>query len=70
MENFASLRDALLAGGGAREVKGADSLAAATAELLENTARRDTMARQAASTLRAHQGATSRTADLVGQFVP
>jgi 3-deoxy-D-manno-octulosonic-acid transferase len=70
MENFASLRDALLAGGGAREVTDAGSLAAATAELLDDAARRDTMVRQATSALRPHQGATSRTADLVGQFVP
>jgi 3-deoxy-D-manno-octulosonic-acid transferase len=70
MENFASLRDSLLAAGGAKEVTDADSLAAATAALLEDAARRDTMVRHAASATRLHQGATRRTAELIGQFVP
>ena len=70
MENFASLRDSLLAAGGAKEVNDAGSLAAATASLLDDAARRDNMVRHAASALRPHQGATSRTADLIGQFVP
>ena len=70
MENFASLRDALLAAGGAREVSGAAELAAAAAELLGDPAQRETMAKQAAAALRPHQGATGRTADLIGQFVP
>jgi len=70
MENFASLRDALLAAGGAREVAGAAELAEAAAALLVDADGRDNMTRQAASALRPHQGATGRTADLVGQFVP
>jgi len=70
MENFASLRDALLANGGALEVQDAESLARATAFLLADNAKRATMTEQATTALRPHQGATARTADLVAQFVP
>lgn len=70
MENFASLRDALLDHGGAREVRDAGSLAEAAASLLASPEQREAMTRAAASALRAHQGATARTADLVEQFVP
>jgi 3-deoxy-D-manno-octulosonic-acid transferase len=68
MENFAALRDALLAGGGALEVQDAASLAATTADLLRDPARRDQMVHHAANALRPHQGATARTADLVGKL--
>ncbi|MEX1045714.1 MAG: glycosyltransferase N-terminal domain-containing protein [Chthoniobacterales bacterium] len=68
MENFATLRDALLADGGAVEVHAAASLAAAAADLLRAPARCADMARHAADTLRPHQGATVRTADLVDKL--
>ncbi len=65
MENFAALRDHLLATGGAIEVQGATSLAATTARLLlspEDVLRLDSCAMAA---LDRHRGATKRTADLV-----
>lgn len=70
MQNFATLRDALLSGGGAQEVQDPDSLAAAAASLLADDGKRAAMTAQAAAALRPHQGATARTADLVAQFVP
>ena len=70
MENFAGLRDALLASGGAREVSDAGSLARSAAALLSSQEERGEMVALAASALRPHQGATARTADLVAQFVP
>jgi len=70
MENFASLRDALLKCGGAREVTDAASLARSATALLSSPEERDEMVELAASALRPHQGATARTADLVAQFVP
>ena len=70
MENFAGLRDALLASGGAREVSDAGSLARSAATLLSSQEERGEMVALAASALRPHQGATARTADLVAQFVP
>jgi len=70
MENFASLRDALLKCGGAREVTDAASLARSATALLSSPEEREAMVELAASALRPHQGATARTADLVAQFVP
>lgn len=70
MENFASLRDALIESGGAREVDDAASLAAGATALLSSPEKRETMVEQAARALRPHQGATARTAELVAQFVP
>jgi len=68
MENFATLRDALLAAGGAVEVEDAAALAAAAAALLRDPARGEAMVRHAAGALHPHQGATARTADLVDKL--
>jgi 3-deoxy-D-manno-octulosonic-acid transferase len=65
MENFSALRDALLAAGGALEVRDADSLARETAGLLADSAKREQTTRSARLALEPHQGAATRTADLV-----
>jgi 3-deoxy-D-manno-octulosonic-acid transferase len=69
MENFSTLRDALLAAGGAVEVDGAATLARETARLFAAPADRARLAAGARQALQPHQGATARTADLVERAV-
>ena len=69
MENFSALRDALLAAGGAVEIDGATQLARETSRLFAAPADRERLVRGARQALRAHQGATARTADLVERAV-
>ncbi len=69
MENFAALREALLAAGGAIEVTDANSLAGAASALLADPARRAATVGHAIAALRPHQGATARTADMVENAV-
>jgi 3-deoxy-D-manno-octulosonic-acid transferase len=65
MENFAALRDGLLNAGGAIEVSDAATLADEVGKLFTDSRRREEVARRAGGALEPHQGATSRTADLV-----
>lgn len=67
MENFASLAAHLLDDGGAREVRDADSLAAAVRDLWLAPKAAEAMRDAATTALDAHRGATARTADLVEQ---
>ena len=69
MENFAALRDALLASGGAVEVHDARSLADATASLLADPGRRTVLVERAMQALQPHRGAVTRTATLVEKAV-
>jgi 3-deoxy-D-manno-octulosonic-acid transferase len=69
MENFAALRDALLAAGGAIEVRDAVSLARETSRLFADPVQRERMVAGARSVLQPHRGATARTADLVQNAV-
>jgi 3-deoxy-D-manno-octulosonic-acid transferase len=65
MENFAALREHLLAAGGAIEVRDAAGLAAEIGKLLADPERRTRLVAQATAALQPHRGATARTADLV-----
>lgn len=69
MENFAALRDALLAAGGALEIRDAATLAAETGKLFADPERLTHVVRQATGALQPHHGATARTADLVENAV-
>jgi len=69
MENFAALRDHLLAAGGAIEVRDASGLAAEMSKLLAEPERRTRLVAQASTALQPHRGATARTADLVEAVV-
>jgi 3-deoxy-D-manno-octulosonic-acid transferase len=69
MENFTALRDALLAAGGAIEVRDAGSLAREASRLFADPAERERMVAGARSALQPHRGATARTADLVQNAV-
>ena len=69
MENFGALRDALVAAGGAIEVRDATSLARATGKLFADPAERERLVEGARRALQPHQGATARTADLVENAV-
>jgi 3-deoxy-D-manno-octulosonic-acid transferase len=69
MENFAALRDALLAAGGAIEVDGSAGIARETNRLFAVPSARDRLARGARQALQPHQGATARTADLIERAV-
>lgn len=64
MENFAALREHLLAAGGAIEVRDAAGLAAEIGKLLADPERRTRLVDQATAALQPHRGATARTADL------
>lgn len=69
MENFAHLRDALRACGGALEVRDAESLAGATMRLLGEPGFRQHTTNAALTALAPHRGATARTADMVERLV-
>jgi 3-deoxy-D-manno-octulosonic-acid transferase len=69
MENFATLRDALLANGGAVEIHDANHLAAETVRLFTDPSHRAKLVERAEVALRPHQGATVRTAELVENAV-
>jgi 3-deoxy-D-manno-octulosonic-acid transferase len=69
MENFAALRDALLAAGGAVEVRDANHLAAETIRLFTDPSHRAKLVENAGTALRPHHGATVRTAELVENAV-
>jgi len=69
MENFAALRDKLLATGGAVEVRDAATLAAEAGKLLADPERRARVVHRASAALQPHRGATARTADLVENAV-
>lgn len=69
MENFAELRAALEAKGGAIVVTDAGSLAAAATRLLQNPAHRDDLVARANEALSPHRGATARTAALIEEMV-
>lgn len=69
MENFASLRDALCAAGGAIEIRDAATLAAETARLWSDPQRAGRLASAANLALLPHRGATERTAKLVEEVV-
>ena len=69
MENFAALRDDLLATGGAVEVGDAAALAAEAGKLLADPGHRARVVGQATAALQPHCGATGRTADLVENAV-
>ncbi len=69
MENFTALRDALLAAGGAIEVRDAATLAAEAGKLFADPDRRTRVVRQASAALQPHRGATARTAELVESVV-
>jgi len=69
MENFAALRDALLATGGAIEIPDVKSLAAETARIFSDPSHRARLVANAGTALLPHHGATSRTAELVENAV-
>jgi len=69
MENFAALRDALVAAGGAVEVRDAATLAAEAARLLSEPERRQRLVEGADKALLPHRGATGRTATMVENAV-
>ena len=69
MGNFAALRDALLAVGGAAEIHNASQLSAETTRLWTDPAYRAELVENARSALRPHQGATVRTAEFVENAV-
>jgi 3-deoxy-D-manno-octulosonic-acid transferase len=69
MENFAELRAALEANGGAIGVTDAESLAAAATTLLQNPADGDDLVARANEALAPHRGATARTAALIEKMV-
>jgi len=69
MENFAALRDHLLAEGGARQIEDAETLAAAAGQLLGDQGQAAALTRAATATLASHHGATARTADFVEALV-
>jgi len=69
MENFAALRDALLAVGGAIEVVDGAALADEAGKLFADPLRREDVTRRATAALHPHQGATRRTADLVERSI-
>ena len=69
MENFAALRDALLAAGGAVEIHDANHLAAETIRLFTDPSHRAKLVENAGTALRPHHGATVRTAELVENAV-
>lgn len=69
MENFAALRDALLASGGALEIRDAATLAAEAGRLLAAPEHLARVVRQATAALQLHHGATARTAALVEDAV-
>lgn len=65
MENFAALCDALLAAGGAIEVRDGAGLANAAHALLATPEHRASVTRNAMHALSPHQGATARTATMI-----
>lgn len=69
MGNFAALRTALLAVGGAVEIHDAEQLAAETIRLWTDPAYRAKLVENAGRALRPHLGATLRTAELVENVV-
>ena len=69
MENFAALRDAILASGGALEIRDAATLATETRRLLADPERLARVVRHATAALQPHHGATARTAALVEDAV-
>jgi len=69
MENFAALRDALLAEGGAVEIRDAATLAAETAKIWSDPQRATRLVEGANKALLPHRGATDRTAYLVENVV-
>jgi 3-deoxy-D-manno-octulosonic-acid transferase len=68
MENFAKLAKALVAENGALEVRDADSLQRAIAELLSDSAACTRLVQNARAVLSTHQGATARAAALVHEL--
>lgn len=69
MENFAALRDSLVAASGAVEVRDAATLAAEAARLLSEPDRRQRLVEGANQALLPHHGATGRTATMVENAV-
>ena len=69
MENFGALRGALLAAGGAVEVRDAATLAGEAARLLSEPDRRERLVEGANKALLPHRGATARTAAMVENAV-
>lgn len=69
MENFASLRDALVSTGGAIEVRDAETLAGETTKLWQAPQEAERVKANATQALLAHRGATDRTAVLVEEAV-
>lgn len=69
MENFATLRDALIEGRGSVEVSDARSLAAATDALLADSSRREDCVHRAADALKPHQNAAARTAEMIERAI-
>lgn len=65
MENFAVLASALVAAGGAVQVRDAVSLREAAAELLRNPSVRTQLVDNAQRVIASHRGATERTAELL-----
>ena len=69
MENFAALASDLLSADGAVQVGDASLLAESMGGLLDDPARRATIARNGVAALAAHRGATARTANLVESVI-
>jgi 3-deoxy-D-manno-octulosonic-acid transferase len=65
MENFANFAHALVERGGAVQVRSAEDLRAAIADLLRDRAARERLITKASEVLSAHTGATARTAKLI-----
>ncbi len=65
MENFAHLSRALVAAGGALQLKDEASLTSALRELLRDAAKQEQLIRQARGVLDPHRGATERTVQLL-----
>ncbi len=68
MENFATLADALLAHGGAVQIRDEESLSAGVARLLRDSRASSDLAAAAARVISAHAGATARTASLMNKL--
>lgn len=68
MENFAVLKDDLLATGGAIMVDDAGTLGRMVSDLFSDPARRAQIVQRGTAALERHRGAAARTADLVERF--
>jgi 3-deoxy-D-manno-octulosonic-acid transferase len=70
MDNFREIADALLAIGGAFEVRDAEGLATVTARLMRDASERERASLAARRFVEKHSGATTRTLDALAVLIP